>query len=89
MLFELLNSYNNSVCSFFSYMNKLDILFKNKEIILYWILSHIGIQGNEKSDKAAKKSLNIDLSNTKKYTMISDKHLIRLLKKNGNSKVLE
>ena len=40
-------------------------LSKNNSIILTWIHSHIGIQGNERAYKAAKKAPQTHISNTK------------------------
>ena len=36
-------------------------LLANKEIVLCWILSHIGIQGNEVVDKQANTSHSLEL----------------------------
>ena len=38
-------------------LGKMNALSKNNSIILTWIPSHIGIQGNERADRAAKKAL--------------------------------
>ena len=43
----------------------MNTLSKNYSIILTWIPGHIGIQGNERADKAAKKALQTCISNTK------------------------
>ena len=41
-------------------LEKCQELLANKDIVLCWIPSHIGIQGNEKVDKQAKTSLSLE-----------------------------
>ena len=41
-------------------LEKCHELFANKEIVLCWILSHIGIQGEEMVDQQAKSSLSLE-----------------------------
>ena len=41
-------------------LEKCHKLLANKEIVLFWSPSHIGIQGNEIVDQQAKKSLSLD-----------------------------
>ena len=43
----------------------MDTLSKNNSIVLTWVPSHIGIQRNERTDKAAKKGLQTHISNIK------------------------
>ena len=46
-------------------LEKCHELLTNKEIVLCWIPSHIGIQGNEMVDKQAKTSLSLDPTSIK------------------------
>ena len=48
----------------FKFYNK-NIFLANKEIVLCWIPSHIGIQGNEMVDKQAKTSLSLEPTSIK------------------------
>lgn len=62
ILIELQNK-NNGNPLLFKLINKINVLSKNRDIILCWVVSDIGIQGNEKADKATKVPLNIRPSN--------------------------
>ena len=46
-------------------LDKMNTLSRNNSIILTWIPSHIGIQGNVRADKAEEKALQTHISNTK------------------------
>ena len=46
-------------------LDKINTLSKSNSIIFTWIPSHIGIQGNERADRAAKKALQTRIFNTK------------------------
>ena len=46
-------------------LEKCHELLAYKEIVLYWIPSHIGIQGNEMVDKQAKTSLSLESTSFK------------------------
>lgn len=62
ILRELQNK-NNENSLLLKLINKINVLSKNRDIILYWIASNISIQGNEKADKETKVPLNIRPTN--------------------------
>ena len=64
-ILQALQSKDSSTPLFTRLLDKMNILSKNNSIILTWIRRHIGIQGNERADKAAKKAPQTHISNTK------------------------
>ena len=40
-------------------LSRLDSMSNSKEIIIYWISSHIEVRGNERADSAAKSTLDL------------------------------
>ena len=67
-------------------LNRLEILSKTKEIELCWILSHIGIKGNDQADSAPKTAwkMPIDKSFKMTYTDLKTEIKKNLPKINGN-----
>ena len=56
-VFQALQGKDSSTPLITRLLDKMNTLSKNNSIIHIWIPSHIGIQGNERADKAAKKAL--------------------------------
>jgi ribonuclease HI len=56
-----------------------ELVQKGIEVTLQWVPSHIGIEGNEKADKAAKKAANKSIpQGIERYSSFS--HIIRLVR---------
>ena len=51
---QALESKDSSIPLITRLLDRMNTLSKNNSIILTWIPSHIGIQGNERADNAAK-----------------------------------
>ena len=62
---QVLQSKNSSTPLITRLLDKMNSLSKNNSIILTWLPSHIGIQGNERSEQSCKKALQTHISNTK------------------------
>ena len=56
-------------------LEKCHKLLANKENVLYWIHSHIGIQANEMVDKQTKTSLSLEPASLKKIQFLIFSHL--------------
>ena len=66
-------------------LEKCHELLANKEIVLCWIPSYIGIQGNEMVDKQAKTSLSLEPTFILRFHFLILNHLsINIAWKNGN-----
>ena len=65
-------------------LEKCHELLANKEIVLCWITSHIGIQGNEMVDKQAKTMLSLEPTSLKFHFQILSHLSINISWINGN-----
>ena len=64
-------------------LEKCHELLANKEIVLCWIPSYIGIQANEMVDQQAKTSLSLELTSLRLYFLILSHLSINISWKNG------
>ena len=65
LVIQALQNKNTLTSLITRFLDKMNTLSKNNSIILTIVPSHFGIHRNEKADKAAKKALLADISNTK------------------------